>query len=330
MSLGWLHLDHTLARAAWMTRRGHDDRRAGLFVCRPAVVRRVELDSPYGDLSCSCRHRHRPCASESRRTSIARSRFTQTCSGSIRSCASAIRQPLSRPVAITTISASIPGRAERGSPAPPQHTGLYHFAILYPTRRDLATAVRRVIDAGVRIQGVADHGVSESIYLADPDGNGIELTRDRPRVGMAARRRRQHRACDGGPARSGRPVARGSRRLRIREQRARSDCRMQRNHANRDRSRRNENRSHRHRRRERGAAPPRPSAARRLCRRRLPRSATSSRRSSASWQRRAPSASAFPARSPHAPGLVKNANSTWLIGQPLTAISNARSRGPSA
>lgn len=67
-----------------------------------------------------------------------------------------------------------------GTPPPPHHTGLYHFAMLYPTRRDLARAVRRVIDAGVRIQGVADHGVSESIYLADPDGNGIELTRDRP------------------------------------------------------------------------------------------------------------------------------------------------------
>jgi catechol 2,3-dioxygenase len=50
----------------------------------------------------------------------------------------------------------------------------------YPTRRDLAVALKRMIDAGVRIQGVADHGVSESIYLADPDGNGVELTRERP------------------------------------------------------------------------------------------------------------------------------------------------------
>ena len=71
-------------------------------------------------------------------------------------------------------------QSRRGTPPAPHHTGLYHFAILYSTRRDLARAVRRVIDAGVRIQGVADHGVSESIYLADPDGNGIELTRDRP------------------------------------------------------------------------------------------------------------------------------------------------------
>ena len=67
-----------------------------------------------------------------------------------------------------------------GTPAPPEHTGLYHFAIRYPTRQDLATAVRRVIQAGVPIQGVADHGVSESIYFADLDGNGIELMRDRP------------------------------------------------------------------------------------------------------------------------------------------------------
>jgi catechol 2,3-dioxygenase len=56
------------------------------------------------------------------------------------------------------------------------------LAIRYPTRRDLAKAVRRVLDAGVPLQGVADHGVSESIYLADLDGNGIELTRDRPEV----------------------------------------------------------------------------------------------------------------------------------------------------
>ena len=70
--------------------------------------------------------------------------------------------------------------SRNGTP-PPAHTiGLYHVAIRYPTRRDLAAAVRRVIDAGIALQGVADHGVSESIYLADPDGNGIELTRDRP------------------------------------------------------------------------------------------------------------------------------------------------------
>jgi len=65
-------------------------------------------------------------------------------------------------------------------PAAPRHTGLYHLAIRYPTRRDLAIATKRLIDAGVRIHGVADHGVSESIYLADPDANGVELTWDRP------------------------------------------------------------------------------------------------------------------------------------------------------
>ena len=69
----------------------------------------------------------------------------------------------------------------RGAPPPPRgHTGLYHLAVRYPTRRDLAAAVQRLIEAGVSIHGVADHGVSESIYLADPDGNGVELTRDRP------------------------------------------------------------------------------------------------------------------------------------------------------
>jgi catechol 2,3-dioxygenase len=69
--------------------------------------------------------------------------------------------------------------SRRGSPPPVGHTGLYHFALRYPSRRDLAIAVRRVLEAGVPLQGVADHGVSESVYLADPDANGIELTRDR-------------------------------------------------------------------------------------------------------------------------------------------------------
>jgi len=70
----------------------------------------------------------------------------------------------------------------RGGTAPPRgHTGLYHVAIRYPTQRDLAIAVKRVIDAGIPLQGAADHGVSEAIYLSDPDGNGIELYWDRPR-----------------------------------------------------------------------------------------------------------------------------------------------------
>jgi len=85
-----------------------------------------------------------------------------------------------------------------GSPPPPNTTGLYHVAILFPTRRDLAIAVRRVLDAGIPLQGASDHGVSEAIYLADPDGNGVELYWDRPKeewpraqdgsIGMYSRR----------------------------------------------------------------------------------------------------------------------------------------------
>jgi catechol 2,3-dioxygenase len=71
--------------------------------------------------------------------------------------------------------------AGRGAPAPaPGTTGLYHFAILLPDRKTLATTVRRVLNAGVPLEGAADHGVSEAIYLRDPDGNGVELYRDRP------------------------------------------------------------------------------------------------------------------------------------------------------
>jgi catechol 2,3-dioxygenase len=66
-------------------------------------------------------------------------------------------------------------------PPPPQSTGLFHLAILYPDRRALADALRRISEAGVRLDGASDHGVSEALYLSDPDGNGIELYRDRPR-----------------------------------------------------------------------------------------------------------------------------------------------------
>lgn len=69
-----------------------------------------------------------------------------------------------------------------GSPPARNATGLYHAAILYPDRRSLASAVARVLAAGVPLQGAADHGVSEAIYLADPDGNGLELYRDRPQA----------------------------------------------------------------------------------------------------------------------------------------------------
>ena len=68
-----------------------------------------------------------------------------------------------------------------GSPPARGTTGLYHVAIRYPDRSTLAGAVRRVLEAGIPLQGASDHGVSEAIYLADPDGNGVELYRDRPR-----------------------------------------------------------------------------------------------------------------------------------------------------
>lgn len=67
-----------------------------------------------------------------------------------------------------------------GSPPPPGTTGLYHLAILYPTRADLADALRRVQSAGIALDGAADHGVSEALYLRDPDENGVELYWDRP------------------------------------------------------------------------------------------------------------------------------------------------------
>ena len=67
-----------------------------------------------------------------------------------------------------------------GSPPPPGTTGLFHFAIRYPTRRALADALRRLRDAGIALHGASDHGVSEALYLADPDQNGIELYWDRP------------------------------------------------------------------------------------------------------------------------------------------------------
>ena len=70
--------------------------------------------------------------------------------------------------------------SQGGSPPPPGTTGLYHVAILYPTRAALADALVRLAEAGVPLQGASDHGVSEALYLSDPDGNGIELYFDRP------------------------------------------------------------------------------------------------------------------------------------------------------
>lgn len=78
------------------------------------------------------------------------------------------------------------------TPPPPGHTGLYHTAFLYPSRAALATVLKRLIDAGIPLDGASDHGVSEAIYLRDPDGNGVELYRDRPGVEW-------EREADGGP-----------------------------------------------------------------------------------------------------------------------------------
>ena len=66
-------------------------------------------------------------------------------------------------------------------PPPPHTTGLYHTAVRFPDRSSLAQAVRRVLDAGIPLTGASDHGVSEAVYLRDPDDNGVELYRDRPR-----------------------------------------------------------------------------------------------------------------------------------------------------
>jgi catechol 2,3-dioxygenase len=68
-----------------------------------------------------------------------------------------------------------------GQPPPAGTTGLYHVAVRYPTRAELANALRRLIDAGIPLEGASDHGVSEALYLRDPDGNGVELYWDRPK-----------------------------------------------------------------------------------------------------------------------------------------------------
>jgi catechol 2,3-dioxygenase len=70
-------------------------------------------------------------------------------------------------------------QSKGGSPPPPGTTGLFHLAIRYPSRRALADAVRRLAEAGAPLTGASDHGVSEAIYLDDPDGNGVELYWDR-------------------------------------------------------------------------------------------------------------------------------------------------------
>src|SRR5881392_1492310 len=89
--------------------------------------------------------------------------------------------------------------SQGGQPPPPGTTGLYHHAILYPTRAALADALRRLIAAGIPLDGAADHGVSEALYLRDPDENGVELYWDRPREAWP-------RDADGGLAMFTRPL----------------------------------------------------------------------------------------------------------------------------
>ena len=67
-----------------------------------------------------------------------------------------------------------------GTPPPPGSTGLYHTAFLFPDRSSLAAVLKRVVEAGIPLDGASDHGVSEALYLRDPDQNGVELYRDRP------------------------------------------------------------------------------------------------------------------------------------------------------
>jgi catechol 2,3-dioxygenase len=71
--------------------------------------------------------------------------------------------------------------SQGGSPPPGSATGLYHLAIVYPTRAELSDALRRLMKAGVTLEGASDHGVSEALYLRDPDGNGVELYWDKPK-----------------------------------------------------------------------------------------------------------------------------------------------------
>ena len=71
-------------------------------------------------------------------------------------------------------------QSKGGSPPPRNSTGLFHVAILYPSRAALGDALRRLVAAGINLEGASDHGVSEALYLSDPDGNGIELYVDRP------------------------------------------------------------------------------------------------------------------------------------------------------
>jgi catechol 2,3-dioxygenase len=90
------------------------------------------------------------------------------------------RPPSSRPAATTHHIGLNTWESRGGKPPPPGATGLYHVAILYPARAALADALRRLIAAGIPLDGASDHGVSEALYLRDPDENGVELYWDRP------------------------------------------------------------------------------------------------------------------------------------------------------
>ena len=140
-------------------------------------------------------------------TSTARSTSTAACSASSCSSGSATRRPSSRPAATTTTSASTPGTAGRLAAARGQHRPLPPRDPL-PDPRALADALRRLTEAGIPLDGASDHGVSEALYLRDPDGNGVELYWDRPREewprhAPRAGRRDGHRA-----ARPARPARR--------------------------------------------------------------------------------------------------------------------------
>ena len=92
-----------------------------------------------------------------------------------------MRQRLSLRVVITITSGLNTWESRGGSPPPAGSTGLYHTAIRYPSRAALADALRRVMRSGIRLDGASDHGVSEALYLRDPDHNGVELYCDRAR-----------------------------------------------------------------------------------------------------------------------------------------------------
>ena len=89
--------------------------------------------------------------------------------------------------------------SDGGSPPPPGSTGLFHLAVLYPTRATLADALRRLMAAKIPLDGASDHGVSEALYLRDPDDNGVELYHDRPQAEWP-------RTADGGIAMFTRPL----------------------------------------------------------------------------------------------------------------------------